>query len=95
MRSYLNRASPAIVVLSEGLQQPSELINSVMQLLERLLTHSLVGLAVDWITNKVYFTDALLNILGVFDSARSHYKVLFRSNATSALQAIALDPSNR
>lgn len=53
------------------------------------------GLAVDWINNKIYFTDAGLDIVGVFDPVGFHYRVLVRSDATAEPRAIVLDPFNR
>lgn len=53
------------------------------------------GLAVDWINNKVYFTDAGLNIVGVFDPVGLHYRVLVQSEATAEPRAIVLDPNSR
>ncbi len=53
------------------------------------------GLAVDWVNNKIYFTDAGLNIVGVFDPIGFHYRVLVRSDSTAEPRAIVLDPNNR
>ena len=49
----------------------------------------------DWVNNKVYFTDATLDIVGVFDPVHFHYRVLIRTAANSEPRAIALDPMNR
>ena len=48
----------------------------------------------DWANNKIYFTDVLLDLVGVFDPVGSHYKVLIRS-AYLDPRALVLDPNNR
>ncbi len=49
----------------------------------------------DWISNKIYFTDASLNIVGVFDPDRAYYKVLIQLANADRPAAIVLDPINR
>ena len=50
----------------------------------------------DWVTNKLYFTDAALDIVGVFDpNATSNYTVLIRTGANTQPRAIVLDPNAR
>ena len=49
----------------------------------------------DWVTNKLYFTDAELDIVGVFDSVNMHYKVLISTGDGTEPRAIVLDPNNR
>ena len=96
MRSYLNGSSE-IVLLSEGLEQPGRIILWFLIPLVKFgqLHNSLDGIAVDWVNNKVYFTDARLNIVGVFDPVGFHYSVLARSDSSARPRAIVLDPSNR
>ena len=53
------------------------------------------GIAVDWVNNKVYFTDVELDIVGVFDPVRFYYKVLIRTGSLSQPRAVVLDPNNR
>lgn len=53
-----------------------------------------VDLAVDWVTNKLYFTDSGLQVVGVFDPVNMYYKVLISTNIDEPY-AIALDPTNR
>ncbi len=53
------------------------------------------GLAVDWINNKIYFTDVDLNIVGVFDPVGFHYRVLVQLDSLAQPRAVVLDPSNR
>lgn len=49
----------------------------------------------DWVNNKIYFTDEGLNIVGVFDPVYLHYKVLIQTGTLSEPRAIVLDPGNR
>ena len=93
MRSNLDQSSPAIVLLSDGLQTPGR-VNTVINVFNQSNIPP-DGLAVDWISNKIYFTDRGLKIIGVFDPVRFHYKVLLRNNASSEPRAIVLDPNNR
>ena len=51
------------------------------------------GLAVDWVTNKIYFTDYVLNIIGVFDPVNFYYTVLVTTGNSTNPQQIVLDPS--
>ena len=53
------------------------------------------NLAVDWISNKIYFTDVDLYAVGVFDPVRFHYKVLIQLSNREHPRAIVLDPNNR
>ena len=61
----------------------------------KLLHLSTEAMAVDWINNKVYFTDSELRIVGVFDPINFHYKVLFEIATGSGPRAIVLDPTTR
>lgn len=53
------------------------------------------GLAMDWVTNKVYYTDELLDIIGVLDPVSMHYTVLIRTGQNTSPRAIVLDPYAR
>ena len=53
------------------------------------------GLAVDWVTNKLYFTDAALDIIGVLDPNNRNYIVLIRTGPSTQPRAIVLDPNTR
>ena len=53
------------------------------------------GLAVDWISNKIYFTDVDLGVVGVFDPVNFHYKVLLKLSIDEQPRSIVLDPNNR
>ena len=50
------------------------------------------GVAVDWISLKIYFTDTGLNIIGVID-ARLNYKTVIEDIV--APRSIVVDPINR
>ena len=49
----------------------------------------------DWVNNKVYFTDGELDIVGVFDPVHFHYTILIRTGEFTEPRAIVIDPSNR
>ena len=53
------------------------------------------GIAVDWVANKLYFTDAGLDIVGVFDPVNFIYTVLIYVGSATDPRAIALDPNER
>ena len=53
------------------------------------------GIAVDWVNNKLYFTDRSLDIVGVFDPINSYYTVLIETGQLSEPRAIVLDPEKR
>ena len=53
------------------------------------------GLAVDWVTNNVYFTDEVEDIIGVLDPDNSRYAVLIRTGPNTSPRAIVLDPQAR
>ncbi len=54
------------------------------------------GIAVDWVTNKLYFTDSNLDLVGVFDLETNFFKTLiltFGGTTSSQPRAIVVDPS--
>ena len=54
------------------------------------------GISVDWVTNKIYFTDTGLEIVGVFDVENNWYKVLLSTlvgTTVSQPRAIVVDPT--
>lgn len=53
------------------------------------------GLSMDWVNNKLYFTDSGLGIVGVFDPVHFYYKVLVRTGQFTQPRAIVLDPNTR
>ena len=54
------------------------------------------GLAVDWATDKLYWTDAELRRIGVFDLTNHHYiRELISTGTGSIPRAIIVDPQSR
>ena len=51
------------------------------------------GLAVDWISGVLYFTDEVVDIVARFDPAESNYTVLFNTGPNTRPRAIVLDPN--
>ena len=50
----------------------------------------------DWVTDKLYFTDASLDIVGVFDpNGPFNHTVLIRTGDNTQPRAIVLDPNAR
>ena len=52
-------------------------------------------IAVDWITNNLYWTDTLNRRLEVLDLDSNHKTELLRTGAHTAPRAIVIDPSTR
>ncbi len=52
-------------------------------------------LAVDWVNNKLYWTDAIFTVLEVIDLDTLQRKTLIDLDADSFPRAIAVDPSTR
>ena len=50
------------------------------------------GLAFNWLTNKLYFTDEVLDLVGVVDFVQLNTTVLIRTGASTRPRAISLDP---
>ena len=53
------------------------------------------GIAWDWTTKKIYWTDADERDVEVLDPASGNRKILFRNDPGSIPRAIALDPTTR
>ena len=53
------------------------------------------GVAVDWVNDRVYFTDSVLDIIGIYDltMASSNYSVLIETGSGSTPRSIVVDPS--
>ena len=52
------------------------------------------GLAIDWLTNKLYWTEANPETISVLDLERGHRLTLFTLPESSIPRGIALDPAN-
>ena len=63
--------------------------------LSPLLNFLADGLACDWVTNKLYWTDATINSISVYDLDSGYRKQLFRLSTNSTPRAIVVDPSTR
>ena len=63
----------------------------------RLYRYNLIAedIAVDWISNNLYWTDGLNRRLQVLDLDSKHRSELLRTGAHSAPRAIVTDPSTR
>lgn len=51
------------------------------------------GIAFDWMTNKLYFTDEVLDIIGAVDFVSLNATILIRTGADTRPRAIVLDPN--
>ena len=49
----------------------------------------------DWVNDKIYFTDADLDIVGVYDPVDFYYKALISTGSSTSVRAIVLDPNTR
>ena len=52
------------------------------------------GLAIDWLTNKLYWSEATPETISVLDLERGHRLTLFSLPESSVPRGIALDPVN-
>ena len=57
--------------------------------------HPTDDIAVDWITEKLYWTDNALDRIGVLDLTHSYYSVLIDTGAETSPRGIIVDPINR
>ena len=53
------------------------------------------GLSVDWVNRKLYWTDATLQHIEVYDTTTGNRRVLIRTQNTTIPRAIVVDPSTR
>ena len=60
----------------------------------RLSTHA-DDIAVDWIANKLYWTDNGFDRIGVMDFLFGHYTILIDTGADTSPRGIVVDPINR
>ena len=70
---------------------------SSILLLYHLVHRSLIisisdGLAVDWVNNRLYFTDEVVDIVGVYDLNTLNATILIRTGTGTRPRAIVLDP---
>ena len=67
----------------------------IIQLVSNTICYSVDGMAVDWISNKLYYTDSALDIVAVLDPVHFLYRVLIQAEPSTNLRAIVLDPNTR
>ena len=60
-----------------------------------LYTFSVDGLSVDWVNEKLYWTDATLKQIEVYDMQAGTRKVLISTGNTTSPRAIVVDPATR
>ena len=60
-----------------------------------LYTFTVDGLSVDWVNGKLYWTDATLQHIKVYDTTTGNRRVLIRTGNTTNPRAIVVDPSTR
>ena len=53
------------------------------------------GLSVDWVNGKLYWTDATLKHIEVYDMQTGIRKVLIRTGSSTTPRAIVVDPATR
>ena len=58
-------------------------------------TFTVDGLSVDWVNEKLYWTDARLQHIEVYDTTTGNHRVLIRTGNTTIPRAIVVDPSTR
>ena len=52
-------------------------------------------IAVDWISDKLYWTDNGFDRIGVFDLTSGHYSIIIDTGVDSSPRGIITDPINR
>ena len=57
--------------------------------------HPTDDIAVDWITEKLYWTDNGLDRIGVVDLVQGYYSILIDTGAETSPRGIIVDPINR
>ena len=53
------------------------------------------GLAYEWVTHKLYWTDAQLKTIHVYDIERRHRKTLIFLGSLTSPRAVVVDPLRR
>lgn len=56
---------------------------------------ALDGLSVDWVNGKLYWTDASLRCIEVYDVSSGIRRELLRTGLNTIPRAIVVDPANR
>ena len=60
-----------------------------------LYTFAVDGLSVDWVNGKLYWTDATLKHIEVYDMQTRIRRVLIRTGNSTTPRAIVVDPATR
>ena len=55
----------------------------------------IAGIAVDWINNKLYWTDVQTRWIGVMDLNTRYYKMLLATESDASPREIVVDPTRR
>ena len=63
--------------------------------LHNILTVLADGLSVDWVSQKLYWADAELKVISVYDLIRGYRKTLISTGDTTIPRAIVADPLKR
>ena len=88
-------------IVSEGLMIPGNnvfLLFSVKSAVRKLPVFCFTdGIAVDWVSQKLYWTDEGLDQIVVYDLSNGYRKILFNTNngTSTSPRAIVVDPMNR
>ena len=53
------------------------------------------GLSVDWVNEKLYWTDGTFQHIEMYDTTSGNRRVLIRTGNTTTPRAIVVDPSTR
>ena len=81
--------------ISVASQDNTKLIDDLATYTKYLyILHPIDGLAIDWLTNKLYWSEATPETISVLDLERGHRLTLFSLPQSSIPRGIALDPMN-
>ena len=59
------------------------------------ITLNVDGLSVDWVSGKLYWTDATLKHIEVYDRSTGVRRVLIETGNTTTPRALVVDPATR
>ena len=97
MRSSLDGSNPLIVVDTDvdkpGKGKSTVMMSSVITYLMSLLSSSSEGLAVDWVTNKLYWVESRNTSIQVLDLSTGARHRLINTGPRSKPRSLVLDPS--